>query len=86
MSLPGASLALHTGVVSDDVITVNGRRVLLRTAAAREAGLGLSTWVSYASRGLPRANPVPKPDGHIDRRTPYWLPETIEAWLEIAEG
>lgn len=72
---------MHTGVVAaDDEITVNGRRVLLRPAAARAAGLTLGTWVSYVSRGLPRANPAPRPDGRIDGRTPYWLPETIEAW------
>lgn len=71
---------------STDEITVNGRRVLLRPAAARAAGLELGTWVSYMSRGLPRARPVPKPDGHIDGRTPYWLPETIEAWKAVGSA
>lgn len=64
----------------DDVITVNRQRVLLRSQAAARAGVQPDTWNSYVSRGWPRGNPAPKPDGQIDGRTPYWFPATVDAW------
>lgn len=38
-------------------------------------GIQPVTWRAYVSR-----DQAPKPDGHIDARTPYWRRETIEAW------
>lgn len=63
-----------------DVITVNRRRVLLKEQAAARAGVAVGTWNSYVSRRWPRGNPAPVADGHIDGRTPYWYPATIDAW------
>ncbi len=38
-------------------------------------GIEPVTFRAYVSRGQ-----APKPDGHIDARTPYWSRSTIEIW------
>lgn len=38
-----------------------------------ELGIKPSTWRSYVARGY-----APKPDGHLDARTPYWFRSTID--------
>lgn len=81
VELPLAPRAVHTRCVDEgDEITVNGRRVLLRAAVARRVHVEPDTWHAYVSRQQPKGNPAPKPDGHIDGRTPYWWPETVDAW------
>lgn len=85
--LPGVALDLHTGAVAaDDVLTLNGRVVLLGEQARERAGLTEPTWSSWRTRGWPRGNPVPDPDGWIDRRTPVWWPETIDEWVARRPG
>jgi hypothetical protein len=54
--------------------TFAGER-LTASQAARVAGVQPTTFRSYVSRGQ-----APEPDGHIDKRTPYWLRSTIAAW------
>jgi hypothetical protein len=42
---------------------------------ADRIGVAASTWRSYVARGQ-----APKPDGHYDARTPWWLAEVVDAW------
>lgn len=70
---------MHAESVGDE-ISVNGRRVLLRVDVAGRLDIKPDTWHAYVSRGKPKSNPAPGPDGHIDGRTPFWWPETIDAW------
>jgi len=73
--------ACRLGIVaSGDEIIVNGRRVLLRAQVAARVGISPETWHSYVSRQLPKTNPAPRHDGEIDGRTPFWWPETVDAW------
>lgn len=44
-------------------------------AIAEDRGIQPSTWRSYVARGL-----APQPDGHYDKRTPWWYASTIAAW------
>lgn len=54
----------------------------LRTAQiAERLGITSSTWSSYVTRGQ-----APKPDGHYDGRTPWWLASTVEAWHASRPG
>ena len=54
----------------------------LRSAAAAElAGVGLSTWSAYVSRGQ-----APEADGHYDLRTPWWYRSSIESWKASRPG
>lgn len=48
---------------------------LTTSDVAEQLGIAPVTWRAYVSRGQ-----APPPDGHIDKRTPYWLASTIEAW------
>jgi predicted DNA-binding transcriptional regulator AlpA len=48
---------------------------LTTAAVAALLGIAPATWRAYVSRGQ-----APPPDGHIDKRTPYWLASTIEKW------
>ena len=52
-----------------------GQRKLRSHDIAARANIQPSTWRDYVSRGR-----APKPDGHFDQRTPYWLEETIAEW------
>ena len=35
-----------------------------------------ATWRAYVAVGA-----APKPDGHYDKRTPWWKPKTIDRYL-----
>jgi hypothetical protein len=59
---------------------------LTTTDIAELLGVSPATWRGYVSRGHPRGNPAPKPDGEIDGRTPYWLQSTITAWMARRTG
>lgn len=67
-------------MATDKEISVDGRAVLLRKQAAARARISPETWHAYVSRRMPKGNPAPQPDGHIDDRTPFWYPETVDAW------
>ena len=45
------------------------------TQIAAALGISPATFRTYVMRGQ-----APKADGHHDKRTPYWLRSTIEAW------
>ena len=49
-------------------------RLTVAQVAAR-IGVAASTWRSYVAR-----DQAPKPDGHYDARTPWWLAEAVDAW------
>ena len=54
----------------------------LRAAEAAElAEIKTSTWTAYVSRGQ-----APPPDGHYDKRTPWWHRSTIEQWRTTRPG
>ena len=59
----------------------SGDDKLLSAAAAELAGVKLSTWSSYVSRGQ-----APKPDDYYDRRTPWWYRSTVEDWKASRPG
>jgi len=42
---------------------------------AERLGLAASSWRAYVSMGI-----APEPDGHYDRRTPWWYASTVEDW------
>jgi hypothetical protein len=49
--------------------------VLTSAQAAAYAGINPNTWRGRVKRGT-----APPPDGHLDARTPYWHPATIDNW------
>jgi predicted DNA-binding transcriptional regulator AlpA len=59
----------------------SGDDKLRSSAAAELAGVKLSTWSSYVAR-----KQAPKPDGHYDRRTPWWLRSTVNDWKASRPG
>lgn len=48
--------------------------------AAALAGVAVSTWEAYVSRGY-----APEPDGWFGRQR-YWHPDTVEAWKANRRG
>lgn len=48
---------------------------LTATQAAELYGIKSSTFRAYVAR-----KQAPAPDGHHDKRTPYWLRSTLEEW------
>jgi len=55
----------------DDKLTV--------TQAAQLYGIKPSTFRAYYTRAKGKKY-APQPDGHHDRRTPYWLRSTLTNW------
>lgn len=45
------------------------------SAIAEKLDIKPSTWRSYVARGL-----APAADGEFDKRTPWWLASTVDAW------
>lgn len=58
------------------------RRKLTTAEAAALAGVSPENWRGWRSRGVPKHNPVPEPDGHHDARTPWWWSTTVQAWID----
>jgi hypothetical protein len=54
--------------------------MLTSDEAAARVGVTAASWRSYVARG-----DGPKPDGHLGR-TPWWKPETVDAWKASRPG
>lgn len=57
-------------------------RKLVTAEAAEVGGVSAANWRGWRSRGLPRNNPVPPPDGEHDKRTPWWWERTVLEWRD----
>jgi hypothetical protein len=62
------------------IITLDGRRVLTATQVAARLGVAPNSVRKALERG------GVTPDDHIDRRTPVYYPETIEAYAANRPG
>jgi len=67
--------------------------MLVTAQAAERAGVTPATWRKYVAiakrereAGRDRPNLLPAPDGHHDKRTPWWYEATVDGWMARRPG